>query len=263
MILAVTFGDDDFSQSRDYNLKSALRYGHVDKIKTYTRKDLDTSFCDANKEIFAEKKGGGYWLWKPYIIEDAFKNLKRGDYLVYADSGSFYKRDVHILIDYMKKNKLLICLNQLDHKESEYSKRDAFVYMDVDDKGFENTFQYEASFLLIEKNEITEQFLREWLQYACDKRVISDDENTCGLTNYEGFIQNRYDQTVLSLLAKKYGFKGCRPVDMPRLKGEKNADYPQIIIRTRYRNTNFLKFTLKICFKHLQYYWLNFIGVDN
>lgn len=261
MVLAITFGDDEFSQSRNYNLKSALKYGHVDKTKLYTRKNLDPVFLSDNKKVLAAKRGGGYWLWKPYIIENAFTSLKEGDYLVYSDSGSFFKKDVHILIDYMKKNEMIVFLNQLDHKEGEYSKRDAFVYMGVDDKGFENTYQYEASFLLVEKNEITEKFLKEWLKYACDKRIISDDENTCGLMNYEGFIQNRYDQTVLSLLAKKYGFKGSRPVDMPRSKEERNLDYPQIIVRTRYRNTSLVKFRLKICFKHLQYYWFNFLGI--
>lgn len=262
MILAVTFGDDNFSQSRDYNLKSALKYGCVDETKAYMRKDLDPSFCNANKEILTTKRGGGYWLWKPYIIEKAFEELEMGDYLVYADSGSFYKKDIHILIGYMKKNQMPIFFNQLDHKEKEYSKRDAFVYMDVDDKGFENTYQFEASFLIVEKTETTKNFLREWLQYSCDKRIISDDDNICGLKNYDGFIQNRYDQTVLSLLAKKYGFKGSRPVDMPRLRGEKNIEYPQIIVRTRYRNTNKIKFLLKIGFKHLQYYWLNLVGIE-
>lgn len=263
MILAVTFGDDNFSQSRDYNLKSALKYGHVDKIKKYTPNDLDPFFCESNREILTAKRGAGYWLWKPYIIDNAFGLLKNGDYLVYADSGSFYKRDIRLIIEYMKKNKMPVFLNELDHKEGEYSKRDAFVYMGADDRGLETTYQYEASFLLIEKSEITDRFLKEWLYYACDKRIISDDANTCGLPNYDGFVQNRYDQTVLSLLAKKYGFKGNRPIDLPRYKTERIRDYPQVIIRTRYRNTSLLKFALKIAFKHVQYYWLNFTGVEN
>ena len=54
-------------------------------------------------------------------------------------------------------------------------------------------FYHEQNFnyvIEVEKNEITEKFLKEWLKYACDKRIISDDENTCGLMNYEGFIEN-------------------------------------------------------------------------
>lgn len=263
MILAVTFGDDNFSQSRDYNLKSSLKYGHVDKVQKYTRNDLDPAFSDTNKEILSAKRGGGYWLWKPYIINKAFENLKNGDYLVYADSGSFYKRDVHILIEYMEKNNMVVFLNELNHQEREYSKRDAFVYMNVDNLGLENTYQYEASFLLVKKDAVTEQFLKDWLYYACDKRIISDDTNACGLRNYNGFVENRYDQTVLSLLAKKYGFKGNIPVDLPRLRNDHKREYPQIIIRTRYRNTSTFKFMLKILYKHLEYYWLNFIGIKN
>lgn len=261
MILAVTFGDDNFSQSRDYNLKSALIYGKVDKVKKYSRADLDSEFCEKNKDILAAKRGGGYWIWKPYIINDAFKNLSDGDYLVYADSGSFYKKDIHLLTDYMSANGIEVFLNELEHEEGKYSKRDAFVYMGMDDKGIAKTKQYEASFLLVKKNSNTKRFLKEWLEFSCDKRIISDDENTCKLANYEGFIENRHDQTVLSILAKKYQYQGNRPIDKPREKGKENYDYPQIIVRTRFRNCNLLKFKIKILFKHLEYAWLNSVGV--
>jgi len=40
-------------------------------------------------------------------------------------------------------------------------------------------------------------------KYSTDKRIITDDPNTQGLPNYKGFIDNRHDQTVLSLLIKK------------------------------------------------------------
>ena len=43
------------------------------------------------------------------------------------------------------------------------------------------------------------------LYYAQDKRIITDDDNEMGVDNYEGFRDHRHDQSILSLLVKKYG----------------------------------------------------------
>ena len=51
-----------------------------------------------------------------------------------------------------------------------------------------------------------EKFLQDLLYYSQDKRIITDDPNTLGLSNYPEFIENRHDQTILSILTKKYGF---------------------------------------------------------
>lgn len=48
-------------------------------------------------------------------------------------------------------------------------------------------------------------FVSEWLTYAQDSRIITDDKNIFGLDNYPGFRGHRHDQTILSLLAKKWG----------------------------------------------------------
>ena len=41
----------------------------------------------ANQHLFKERKGVGYWAWKPVFILDVMKKLKFGDVVVYHDSG--------------------------------------------------------------------------------------------------------------------------------------------------------------------------------
>lgn len=259
MIVAITYGDKNFSQSLKLNLQSAIKRGKVNKILQYGPEDLDEKFKNENHEILSSKRGAGYWLWKPYVINDAMDKIREGDYLVYADSGSFYIKNIRYIINFIEKEKTDIFLGQLEHKESKYSKRDAFYYIGVDGLGFEKSNQYEASFILIRKSTKTSDFVKKWLMYSCDRRIISDDENTCGLPNYKGFIENRYDQTVLSLVAKKYGYKGYRPVDTSPVYLQSNYssnnldDYPQIIIRTRLRNTNNTIFRIKVIIKIILY----------
>ena len=57
---------------------------------------------------------------------------------------------------------------------------------------------------IYKKSNISEIFLEKLLYYSQDKRIITDDPNTLGFPNYDGFIENRHDQTVLSLLIKKF-----------------------------------------------------------
>ena len=44
----------------------------------------------------------------------------------------------------------------------------------------------------------------EWLAYAMDPRILTDIPNQMGKPNHSGFKENRHDQTVISLLSKKW-----------------------------------------------------------
>ena len=63
-----------------------------DKIYALTDHDLSSKlhlkFYKKFQSFLEEnKRGYGYWLWKPYLISWAMQDLKDGDILVYADSG--------------------------------------------------------------------------------------------------------------------------------------------------------------------------------
>ena len=90
--------------------------------------------------------------------------------------------------------------------EKKYSKRDAFILLDADSPIYTDTFQYMAGIQIYKKSNFSENFLVKLLHYSTDKRIVTDDPNTQGLPNYYGFIENRHDQTVLSILTKKLRF---------------------------------------------------------
>ena len=47
-------------------------------------------------------------------------------------------------------------------------------------------------------------FVEEWLKLSSDFDVIGPENTKLGSSNCEGFIGHRYDQSILSLLSKKY-----------------------------------------------------------
>jgi hypothetical protein len=64
---------------------------------------------------------------------------------------------------------------------------------------------FNAAYQIYKKTIFTEKFLEDYLNYCRDKRIITDEPNSMGLPNYDIFRDNRHDQTVFSLLIKKYG----------------------------------------------------------
>ncbi|SFO22136.1 hypothetical protein SAMN04487831_11277 [Pseudobutyrivibrio sp. UC1225] len=237
MILAINYANDKYKVSQKYNSKTALRNG-ADKVVEYSPSSIDGLFRKENEEIMSAIRGDGYWLWKPYIILDALDKVKQGDYVIYADSGSAYVNNIKKLIASLELSKQDIMIFSLSKKEKYYSKRDAFVLLDCDFPEYYESPQRIGTYILLKKNSNSVAFVEEWLKYSQDKRILTNDDNVMGLDNYSGFIENRHDQTVLSLLSKKHNLMPFRDPSQygfeegySEVVGEdviKRSSYPQI-----------------------------------
>lgn len=75
--------------------------------------------------------------------------------------------------------------------------------MSCDNKTYWYGVQCDAAFGLFRKSDFTLDFLNLWLTNCKDERILMDIANTCGRPNLPGFIEHRWDQSVLSLLAEK------------------------------------------------------------
>lgn len=72
-IVALNYADNAYKKAQKLNTKTAYKEGKVDFVYSYTREDLPKDFIDKNKDILNEKKGDGYYLWKPYFIKKHMK----------------------------------------------------------------------------------------------------------------------------------------------------------------------------------------------
>ena len=204
-IIAISYSNPKYKKQLEINKKSALENGKVDEYYSYSPEDIDENFRSKNLDILSRYRGNGYWLWKPYFILKTLKEkLNEGDYLIYTDAGIYYINKASYVINILKDNKIDIWLYQISHKEKIYSKRDAFILMEVDNSSYSETRQYMGGIQIYRKSKLSEQFVEKLLFYSQDKRIITDEPNTIGYPNYEGFIENRHDQTIASLLYKKY-----------------------------------------------------------
>ena len=99
----ITFGShSNYIEAGKRLCNQALSLHLFNKLQLYTFIDLqkDAEFYEKNAEfILHNKRGCGYWLWKPYLINKNINDMTNGDILLYLDCGC--ELDVH------KKNKII------------------------------------------------------------------------------------------------------------------------------------------------------------
>ncbi len=191
-----------FNDSRNRLNHSAKMYG-IEHINSYDFDDLKQKpFYQQHINILQQPKGIGYWLWKPYIILETLNTLSEGDIVVYSDCGIEFINKIDPLINICTKEQPIVLFANGNFKNKQWTKRDCFVLMDCDSKEYWNATHCDAAFSLFRKCDQSIFFLTEWLRYGADERIITDLPNTCK-KNLLSFVEHRWDQSVLSLLAKK------------------------------------------------------------
>ena len=183
--------------NRDALIASARKHD-VDDIHSFEPGAIDPALLQSQASILNQKKGGGYWLWKPYFILRTMTRAAEGDWIVYVDSGATIRSALRPLCQAHPEADEILFLN--DYFNRDYCKRDSFVLMGVDTPEFHDTSQLDASLIFLRNNQRSRQFVEDWLTYCMDGRILTDDANRCGLSNLPGFVVHRHDQSVLSLL---------------------------------------------------------------
>lgn len=235
MKVLINYADRKYYNSQKKNSQTGRNIGKFDKVIEYNRNILDKEFITNNKFILNNPRGAGYWLWKPYIILKTLNTLNDGDYLFYCDAGSHFINSIDYLINFMEKIKQDILPFELNHIEKIWTKRDLFLILKCDGSRYYNSKQRVGGFQLIKKNANTLNFYREYLKIAQRPRAITNIPNKLGKPNYPGFKEHRHDQSIFSLLTKKYGYKAYRDPSQfgGRHKVSNKVIYPQIIELTR------------------------------
>lgn len=219
MKIAVNYATSNWESARSYCSKIAISKGGCDKVFEYSPEILDYDFLKFEKEVFHNSNYEQFGLWRPYIIVDAMKKAASGDYIFYIDSGAYLINTIDYLIEDMNKKNTDILTFELPFIEKQWSKRDAFVYLGCDKKEYTDTNQRLSTYFLLKVTEYSKRFFNEYLEIALNAPFLFDNsDNKLGKENYYEFIENRHNQTVLSLLAKKYELPVFRDVSEFGLK---------------------------------------------
>ncbi|MDY6927553.1 MAG: hypothetical protein SWN10_10700 [Pseudomonadota bacterium] len=205
----LTYGNSEFFINNAKNLcQSALSVGFDSTILITENELKQDSFWKENSTILNSVRGGGYWLWKPFIIKSVLERCKNDEILVYSDAGknSYYKfkKFPKSLVEKVKKNKTGYLLGPALFQHGplrNWTKRDCLKLMDTDrDEIFDRPL-IQATWSLWRPTKDSFEFLDQWLQYSKDPRCLTDIDNTLGYDNYDGYVDHRHDQSIVTLLA--------------------------------------------------------------
>ena len=205
----INYADSRFKKQQRFALAAAKHLGRFDEIVGFTRSNIDDLFYSRYRHILEQKRGGGYWLWKPYFIQRTLSRLSDGDYLFYSDAGAFFLRRVDILISAVSKYNQDIMGFELPLIEKQWTKSALFANMECEAEVYRESNQLLASFMLIRKTRMSEEFFDTFLALACEESNLLD-EHDVGRRGADYPISHRHDQSIFSLLYKKYGLRPFR-----------------------------------------------------
>jgi hypothetical protein len=182
-----------------------------DEIIGLTDIDLKNNhpiFWEKNGEfMMSNRRGYGFWLWKPYVILSTLQDSGPNDIIIYMDAGcTLNPNGKERLNDYIRilnsqTEVDIISFQMCALPEIKYTKRDLLTYLDVPVEDMKSG-QCMATVIIMRKGEHSISVVNKWNELASIRDLINDKRN---LEEYKFFIDHRHDQSIYSLLVKKYG----------------------------------------------------------
>lgn len=207
-----SFADSRFQKSLDRLVWQSSMFLLFEEGFFYNETDLpEELFSPFGDMLKADVRGYGYWVWKPYIILDALKQIEDGDILLYLDVGCHLNsRGKMRFLDYceiVKQHSSGFLVSNAGKKRLEriWTKGDLFDFMDVRDRmDITDTSQLQAGAIFIRKDPNTVTLIEKWMEIGLKHFNLLDDSPSQSI-DMEGFQEHRHDQSILSILLKLHG----------------------------------------------------------
>jgi len=226
----VSFADSRMYKSLIRLSKQAHTFKFFDKIFLLNECNLSNSFKKKFKNnLILGSKGYGYWCWKPEIIMNIMNEINNGDCLLYVDAGCHLnihgKKRLLEYFDLIKKeSKGIIAFQAVEPnnknsklkydgrklrnlKNYKWIKGDTLDYFNVrNNNTITNAQEIAGGVFLIKKCEQSIRIIKEWQKIIHTRfDLISDTASVS--PNLSGFIENRHDQSIWTLLCLKHQIK--------------------------------------------------------
>lgn len=178
-----------------------------DEVRLFTEKNFEAEYWDRYKDYYKEKFG--FWIWKPYWIYKQLKTLSDGDFLIYLDAGCEInkagRKRFEEYLDLTAGSELGILGFLTGTLEKAHCKGDLLDYFGVrNNASITDSSQIMATMVIIKKCEKSMAFVKAWSDIAHNNFNLVDYSPSIS-PDLDGFIQNRCDQSIFSLLCKTNG----------------------------------------------------------
>jgi hypothetical protein len=201
----ISYGNDRYRKARKRIRYEAFRFGFQD-VSVYRPEDLPESFQRKFADILKVPRGGGYWVWKICIIHESLLRMREGEILVYCDSGCTInaggrKRFIEYLDIVLQDPSGMLSFG-FNHmlKEKCWTIRELYEAIGC---AVDESPQLVGGILFLRKNVTVMRMIEEARRIIWKNPLLITDHYNKNQEPH--FIDNRHDQSLLSLLRKKYG----------------------------------------------------------
>ena len=205
MKILFNFAHNYFLTAQKINTQTAYEIGGFDKVYEFSMNDIDQEFKEKNKHILQQPRGGGYWIWKWYFAVKLLNDptITEDDYIFYCDAGSEFVSSIDSVIEVFDREKLDVMTFRQCHMAFVWTKVDLFNITGCNEEKYTHSGTRVGGAILFKKSEFAKKFFEEMLHYSQDYRVITDSPSETG-QNHPSFIEHRHDESLISVIAKKY-----------------------------------------------------------
>lgn len=193
----------------------AHQYGLFDTIvaATFRTVEHEPDFQHMVPFVRANKRGFGYWTWKPFAIRKALRALRPGDMLVYMDACTKLnlegKPRFLEYLQWVKESAHGTLVIGSKHRVREWCKMDLILALNG-----HTLLDHEmlmAGIVFLTHTPAVMDFLDRWCSLVSIPAFVDDSPST--VPNHPDFREHRHDQSIFTLLFYNHrAFDGCRVI---------------------------------------------------
>jgi hypothetical protein len=230
----VTFGDGS-PQTRGAAIRlrrQAIKSSIFTTVKAYNLKllrDEFPSFWAKHEEfLLSNRRGLGYFLWKPFLLSSTLAAMEENDFLMYADAGcEIISNETVDLLDLFPTEPnvdLAVVPLEAHHTNERWTNKRCCSHFH-NARRFTCLPQMATTFFFVRNTKRARAFGERWLELS----VVDDCSNLIdrpGSGESKVFEAHRHDQSIFSFLAYEWesrGDIGLRRIDIGRTQSDRSA----------------------------------------
>jgi hypothetical protein len=239
-IYFVNYASGPYEEIQKKNNRYIKKFSGCSDIFSYNKKKLEEEnidFCKENEIILKQKRGDGYWLWKPFVILETLKKIPENSFLIYYDCGLGLRYRVFTgCNDYTrwiteKGVSFIPGINIPEHGiHTKWCKPSVLEAILAPEKRLSTRPQIQATFSIWKNDKQSRKFVGEWLAICKDQYFIDDSINVYDNARHAEFIEHRHDQAILTCLCIKYDIQTIND-ENEKIKFNKSISFVEIYLR--------------------------------
>lgn len=221
-IVFISYADKNMSYSLQRIGRQAKKLKLFDEVILWTPEMLSKEVLKS--PLFQYSRGGGYWLWKPVIINETLKKFPEGTIVVYCDAGCSLQKsqDWNHYFDLIN-DKDIICFEYKDQmpewekfkqtstKIQYWTKQETIDFFNkyLNDNQYSEKYNKILGGFLIAKGR-KNKLITDWLRISLEfPNLIMDPLESEKYKENKNLAYHKHDQSIITPLAHLYEDEVC------------------------------------------------------